>query len=234
VWGNGACSSEGGSNARFLQMVASHGYLAIASGPPAGGMRSTTAQMMTASIDFATKVAGTGKYANVDAGKIMAAGFSCGGVEAMAQAWDPRVKSIGVYSSGLLTNYTAASTFSKPVFYVLGGSSDIAYANVSLCPRRCVPVGVSSSSLPSPSLTVDKPRVSAISRLSRLARRRGRATCPLATAATCTRPTAESSEGQAWPGWSTSSGATRRPRITFWATATRLMDGKFRPVPWIS
>lgn len=111
-------------------MVASHGYLAIASGAP-GGRASTTAAMMTASIDFAVKVAGTGAYANVDATKIMAAGYSCGGVEAMAQSWDPRVNSIGIFSSGLLTNYTAASTFTKPIFYVLGGPSDVAYANVS-------------------------------------------------------------------------------------------------------
>jgi len=87
--------------------------------------------MMAESIDFATKVAGTGKYANVDATKIMAAGFSCGGVEAMAQSWDPRVKTIGIFSSGLLTNYTAASTFTKPILYVIGGSGDVAYANAS-------------------------------------------------------------------------------------------------------
>jgi dienelactone hydrolase len=86
--------------------------------------------MMTASIDWAVKNAGQGAYANVDATKIMAAGFSCGGVEAMAQSWDSRVKSIGIFSSGLLTNYTAAQTFTKPILYCLGGSSDIAYANV--------------------------------------------------------------------------------------------------------
>jgi dienelactone hydrolase len=137
VWGNGGCSGDGSSNAKFLQMLASHGYLAIASGAP-GGRTSTTAQMMTASIDFVTKAAGKGDYANVDASKIMAAGFSCGGVEAMAQSWDPRVKSIGIFSSGLLTNYTAASTFAKPVLFVLGGSSDIAYANVChFCPSLC-------------------------------------------------------------------------------------------------
>ncbi len=121
---------DGSSNARFLNAVASYGYLVVASGAP-GGRDTTTAAMMTASIDFAVKVAGTGKYANVDATKIMAAGFSCGGVEAMAMSWDPRVKTIGIFSSGLLTNYTAASTFTKPLVYIIGGSSDIAYQNVS-------------------------------------------------------------------------------------------------------
>jgi hypothetical protein len=131
VWGNGGCGGDGASNAKFLGQVASYGYLVIASGKP-GGSGSTTAQMMTQSIDFAVKVAGTGKYANVDATKIMAAGFSCGGVEAMAQSWDPRVKTIGIFSSGLQTNYTAASTFTKPILYCMGGSGDIAYNNVGL------------------------------------------------------------------------------------------------------
>ncbi|KAK3368602.1 hypothetical protein B0H63DRAFT_455366 [Podospora didyma] len=130
VWGNGGCSSDGASNARFLGAVASYGCLVIASGAPASTNKGqTTAAMMTASIDFAVKVAGTGKYANVDATKIMAAGFSCGGVEAMAMSWDSRVKTIGVFSSGLLTNYTAASSFTKPVVFIIGGSGDIAYQN---------------------------------------------------------------------------------------------------------
>ena len=107
VWGNGGCGGDGASNAQFLGQVASHGYLVIASGAP-GGSGGTTAAMMVASIDFAVRAAGTGRYANVDATKIMAAGFSCGGVEAMAMSWDPRVKTIGIFSSGLLTNYTAA------------------------------------------------------------------------------------------------------------------------------
>jgi len=130
VWGNGGCSGDGSSNQKLLEQWASYGYLAIASGAPKGGS-STTAAMMTASIDWAVKNAGQGAYANVDATKIMAAGFSCGGIEAYAQIWDPRVKTIGIFSSGLLTNYTAAKDFHKPILYCLGGSSDVAYQNVS-------------------------------------------------------------------------------------------------------
>ncbi|KAK3904063.1 alpha/beta-hydrolase [Staphylotrichum tortipilum] len=128
VWGEGGCTSDGSSNARFLNAVASYGYLVVASGAP-GGRGTTTAAMMTASIDFAVKVAGTGRYVNIDATKVMAAGFSCGGVEAMAMSWDPRVKTIGIFSSGLLTNYTTASTFTKPIIYIIGGSNDVAYQN---------------------------------------------------------------------------------------------------------
>ncbi|KAI4605736.1 uncharacterized protein J4E78_008144 [Alternaria triticimaculans] len=128
VWGNGACSTDGRSNSALLQNIASYGFLAIAEGGPNGGGTSN-AQTMRQAIDWVTQNAGKGNYANVDASKIMAAGFSCGGVEAIDNIWDSRVDTIGIISSGLLTNYTAASNWRKPVLFVLGGSGDIAYGN---------------------------------------------------------------------------------------------------------
>lgn len=86
---------------------------------------------MNAAIEWIAKTAGTGAYANVDASKIMAAGFSCGGTEAMEVIWNSKVDTVGVISSGLLNNQTAAKAWKKPVLFVLGGSGDIAYANVS-------------------------------------------------------------------------------------------------------
>jgi dienelactone hydrolase len=118
VWGNGACSTDGRSNSALLQNIASYGG-------------SSSAQTMRAAIDWVTQNAGKGSYANVDASKIMAAGFSCGGVEAIDNIWDSRVDTIGVISSGLLSNQTAAKDWRKPVLFVLGGSGDIAYQNVS-------------------------------------------------------------------------------------------------------
>jgi predicted esterase len=129
VWGNGGCGADGLANVQLLQQIASYGYLAISSGGP-GQQGGTTAQMMTDSINWAVQNAGQGAYANVDASKIMAAGFSCGGVEAYAQIWDSRVATIGIFSSGLLENQTAATHFDKPILYALGGTGDIAYANV--------------------------------------------------------------------------------------------------------
>jgi dienelactone hydrolase len=130
LWGNGGCSADATGQAPFLQQLASYGVLVIASGTPKGG-GSTTSQVMRQSIDWITQQAGKGNYANVDASRIVAAGWSCGGVEAYDQIWDSRVSAIGIWSSGLLTNYTAAKSFNKPVFFFLGGSGDIAYANVS-------------------------------------------------------------------------------------------------------
>jgi dienelactone hydrolase len=118
----------------LLQNIASYGFLAIAEGAPNGGGTSD-AKTMGQAINWIAKAAGTGAYANVDASKIMAAGFSCGGVEAMDNIWNSNVKTVGVISSGLLQNTTAAKDFRKPVLFVLGGSGDIAYANVSPLPR---------------------------------------------------------------------------------------------------
>lgn len=132
VWGNGACSADGLQARNLLQQIASYGYLAIASGGP-GQSGSTTSKMMKDSIDWVVANAGkAGRYANVDASKIMAAGYSCGGVEAYDQIWDSRVDTIGIYSSGLLSNTTAARYYNKPIFYALGGTGDIAYQNVSV------------------------------------------------------------------------------------------------------
>jgi hypothetical protein len=128
LWGNGGCSADATGQAPFLAQIASHGVLVIASGTP-GGQGSTTAQQMTESINFITREAGAGGFAQVDASRILAAGWSCGGVEAYAQIWDDRVAGVGIWNSGLLTNYTAAGKFDKPVFFFLGGPGDIAYGN---------------------------------------------------------------------------------------------------------
>jgi hypothetical protein len=130
LWGSGGCSADATGQAPFLTQLASYGVLVIASGTPRGS-GSTTAAVMTQSIDFITKAAAdtAGNFSYVDASRITAAGWSCGGIEAYAQIWDARVQSIGIWSSGLLTNYTAAQSFRKPVFFFLGGSGDIAYQN---------------------------------------------------------------------------------------------------------
>jgi hypothetical protein len=133
VWGNGGCSANGLSHRNFNLEIASWGFIVIASGGPnAGG--STTAKTMKDSIDFIVKAAGTGTYANVDATKLAAAGMSCGGIEAYEQAQDARVKAIGIFNSGqqsVANTNRIVPPITKSVFFFLGGSSDIAYENVS-------------------------------------------------------------------------------------------------------
>lgn len=130
VWGNGACLANGLRFQDFLTEVASHGYIAIASGAP-NGTGETTSKWMTHSIDWVVKHAGKGKYATVDAKRIVAAGQSCGGLEAYDQKNDPRIRGLGIFNSGLRNNTNAVANITKPVFYFMGGPTDIAYANVS-------------------------------------------------------------------------------------------------------
>ena len=143
VWGNGACSANGLSQAAFLTQIASFGFLVIASGGPNQG-GSTNSGMMKASIDWAT-TRPNNKWNNVeiDSTKVAAAGFSCGGVEAYDMKGDARVTTLGIFNSGLLSNTQAISSNRKTTFYFLGGSSDIAYQNGER-DYRGLPAGVAS------------------------------------------------------------------------------------------
>ena len=91
---------------------------------------------MAAAINWAAKTAGTGSWTTMDSTKIMAAGFSCGGVEAEDNLQNANVKTVGVISSGLQSNTNAAKNFKKPVLFVIGGSGDVAYQNVSIIDIR--------------------------------------------------------------------------------------------------
>ena len=142
VWGETGCTPNARVFETFLTQVASQGIIILANGIP-----DTTAQnpngvvdtrkpngaQHKASIDFITKAAGSGKYANVDASRIAVAGQSCGGMQAHTQGADPRVTVIGIFNSGQVEPFEPApSKITKPIFYFLGGSTDIAYTNVSL------------------------------------------------------------------------------------------------------
>ena len=75
------------------------------------------------------------KYPFLESGRIAVAGQSCGGVEAYAVVNDTRIGALGVFNSGLMTEAESKRVVptikGKPVFYFLGGSTGIAYANVS-------------------------------------------------------------------------------------------------------
>jgi hypothetical protein len=128
VWGNGACSDDGTSAQNMLAQVASHGFVAIASGPPGGAGGSTTAEWMTEAIEWVVSGA---NGLNVDSSRIMAAGYSCGGTEAYQMEGNEAVKALGIFNSGLLGGFELAGRLTKPTMYALGGPDDIAYGNVS-------------------------------------------------------------------------------------------------------
>ncbi|OJI98025.1 hypothetical protein ASPVEDRAFT_37466 [Aspergillus versicolor CBS 583.65] len=132
VWGNGACSADPvAGHGPFLEEVASWGILVIALGTPGNG-GSTSNEQMTQAIDWASENAGQGEWANIDATKLAAAGMSCGGTQAYAQNQDPRVTAFGIFNSGTLDASQTDATLGAinvPIFFFLGGPTDIAYEN---------------------------------------------------------------------------------------------------------
>jgi dienelactone hydrolase len=168
VFGNGACSDDGASARLHLLEIASHGYLAIAPGrmrsgpgatapptepaaappsapgsPPRLPKPPTSAADLTSALDWALAQNVDAKspyFGKVDPTAIAISGFSCGGLQALQIASDPRVKTLIVMNSGIFNDNTmgisgievSKSLLDKihtPTFYILGGETDIAYAN---------------------------------------------------------------------------------------------------------
>lgn len=151
VWGNGACANSPFEHYKFLNEIASHGYLVIATGymPEDDeryvGPMSTTQQQIEA-IDWVfaqNKKKRSPYYHRLDLKHICVAGMSCGGLQALFNCADPRISSLMICNSGLFKASNAASAVGgmpmpsksklneihSPVIYILGGERDIAYEN---------------------------------------------------------------------------------------------------------
>ncbi len=111
--------------------------------PPPGGLTSRTSykDLMWA-IDWALAQNANPKspyHQRIDPNAIAVSGFSCGGVQALRIGSDPRVKTIVAMNTGLFSEATplpemdvpksALNALHTPVFYLLGGETDIAYPN---------------------------------------------------------------------------------------------------------
>ena len=149
VWGNGACTNSPWEHYKFLNEIASYGFLVIASGyipmeeTPYRGPQSTSAQQIEA-IDWAIAQnadKASPYYGRIDTDAIAAAGMSCGGLQTLDNSADPRLKTIMICNSGLFINPAGAvpgmpmpekeklQNITVPVIYILGGETDIAYGN---------------------------------------------------------------------------------------------------------
>jgi hypothetical protein len=163
AWGNGGCSADAASSRFHLLEIASHGYLVIASGrilsgpgappreaPPAGqtgqpAAARTQVSDLTDAVDWALAEnarAGSPYFGRIDPAQVAFSGWSCGGLQALQVAKDPRVKTLVIHNSGVLNNAPNGptipgmnvgkeilQTLHTPVIYIQGGPTDIAYAN---------------------------------------------------------------------------------------------------------
>ena len=149
VWGNGACTNSPWEHYKFLNEIASHGFLVIATGHipmeevPYNGPRSTSEQQIQ-SVDWAIAQNADKEspfYGRIDVNSIAAAGMSCGGLQTLDNCADPRFKTLMIMNSGLFLNPATAmpgmpmpqkeklQDIKVPVIYILGGEEDIAYGN---------------------------------------------------------------------------------------------------------
>jgi hypothetical protein len=156
VFGNGGCTDDAASSRMHLLEVASHGYLVIAPGriysgpdaverenPDETGLDGTRPEQLAQAIDWALAEnvrQGSPYYNRIDPEAIAISGYSCGGIQALLNAGDRRVDSMVIMNSGLYvdgntsmagmeTNKEILQNIHTPILYVLGGPSDIAYAN---------------------------------------------------------------------------------------------------------
>jgi len=157
AWGNGGCSPDGASSRFHLLELASHGYLVIASGkilsgpgaPPRveGQQPQRTAETdLVSALDWALKEnarQGSPYYGRIDPAQVAVSGFSCGGIQALAVAGDPRIKTLVLQNTGILNEQPANGApggmlplkkddlmkIHTPTIYILGGDTDIAYVN---------------------------------------------------------------------------------------------------------
>jgi hypothetical protein len=167
AWGNGACSNAGLLFSNFLSEIASYGFIIIVSGPkdaplpsfarPQAGVPTappspagSPPQPMTKDVDLKigidwainqNEAKGSLYYHKLDPDKVALMGQSCGGLQAIANASDPRVKTSIIWNSGVfpdtskigrsISGATKASLggFHSSVAYINGGPADAAYVN---------------------------------------------------------------------------------------------------------
>ncbi len=164
AWGNGGCSDDGASTRLHLLEIASHGYLVIASGrilsgpgappreprpaPQAGQPAQiqpprTKASDLTDAIDWALAEnarPGSPFFGRIDPALVALSGWSCGGLQALQVAKDPRVRTMVLQNTGVFKSGSSAipgmdvrkdvlTTIHTPTIYILGGPKDIAYEN---------------------------------------------------------------------------------------------------------
>jgi hypothetical protein len=143
--GPGATERPGGPR----QGAGGPGAGAPGAGAPGAGapanlpLPATTAEQLRDAIDWAlaeNEREASPYYGKIDPEGVAVSGFSCGGIQALMNAADPRVATAVVMNSGMFTDGVTRmggmegtkailADLHFPTLYVLGGPTDIAYEN---------------------------------------------------------------------------------------------------------
>ena len=150
LWGNGACANTTYEHKNFLNELASHGYLVLGVGlldqlheRGEASRRPTKSDQLVAALDWIVAEsadAASGYFGKIDRSRVAAMGMSCGGLQALQISADPRIATTIVCNSGVLPSPSPMrgmppvtkedlAKLHAPVLYIIGGPSDIAYAN---------------------------------------------------------------------------------------------------------
>ena len=143
VWANGGCMNSSIHHEKLLTEVASHGYIIVAIGTLQMTVEErihehTPDDELLKALDWISdqaKTKGTDYFKNVDLTKIAAGGQSCGGAQVLRVADDSRIKTYMIFNAGM-GDMTMAGASTKSlknlhgdIIYIIGGESDVAYAN---------------------------------------------------------------------------------------------------------
>lgn len=167
IFGNGACSHNSADYIPLFSRLVKEGYIVMAVGSadessihnkPVNDLSEIGREdRLVDAIDWLTRQNEneTGKLYNmVDTEAFAVGGHSCGGAQALAASYHPKVKTTLVLNAGMGDMSMAGAdsetlkTLHSPVLYLIGGADDIAYGNAEKDYKRIGHVPVVCMNIP--------------------------------------------------------------------------------------